>query len=201
MPDCFSPIWRPCRRALGAVRRGGQRGFTLLETLTATSLFSIMLLGGVTLMLNGVSSYERDITRTSAEADVGRAIRVISEQLRQAVTVTVDSGGQGLTYTLPARQSDGSLVVPITSDGISRRIYRTANGRHLAIDGMNQTSTPLRTLILVEDLAPVSVTGPLFNLSLTNRALTIGISSRVSTGQETFTPRKTEIVKIRNNRI
>lgn len=200
MPDFVSPIWRSCRRASGSVLRGGRRGFTLLETLTATSLFSVMLLSGVTLMLNGVSSYERDVTRTSAEADVGKAIRVISEQLRQAVTVTVDTDGQGLTYTLPARQGNGSLVVPITSDGITRRIYRTANGQRLAIDGMNQTSTPLRTFILVEDLAPADVTGPLFNLSPTNRALTIGISSRVTTGQETFTPRKTEIVKIRNNR-
>lgn len=201
MPDFVSPIWRSCRRAFGVVLRGDRRGFTLLETLTATSLFTVMLLSGVSLMLNGVSSYERDITRTSAEADVGRAIRIISEQVRQAVTVTVDLDGQGLTYTLPARQTDGSLVVPITSDGITRRIYRTANGQHLAIDGMNQKSTPLRTQIIVEDLAPANVTGPLFSISMTNRALTMGIASRVTTGQETFTPRKTEIVKIRNSRI
>jgi hypothetical protein len=42
--------------------------------------------------------------------------------MRQAMNVTVDPNGQGLSYILPLQDDTGTDVIPIQTDGNTRRI-------------------------------------------------------------------------------
>lgn len=68
-----------------------------------------------------------------AESSAQRAIRRISSELRQAMAVTVDPGGMGVTYRLPVVDSNGNYTVPPVWDGVTRRIERSGTNLDLVI--------------------------------------------------------------------
>lgn len=99
-----------------------QRGTTLLELLTASTI-NVMVLGGLVLtMVFGMSSWLKGLGKIEAESGAQRAIKIISNELRQAMYVSVDASGKALTYRLPVLDKNGTYQYPIEWDGIDRRI-------------------------------------------------------------------------------
>lgn len=115
-------------------QRRKQRGVTIIEVAFASGISVMVLFAAVTTLLVGLGGWARGQGRIDAEAGSQAAVRAITSELREAMTVTVDSGGTGLTYRMPARDGSGDYVMPVTWDGITRRIELQAGDR-LVITG------------------------------------------------------------------
>lgn len=109
-------------------RRRGDRGVTLMETLTAATLTVIVLFTGIMVMVSAMNSWAQGQGRINAELQSQRAVRELSYQLRQAMAVTVDANGLGVNFRLPQKDGDGNYVVPAVWDGVTRR-FEIANGK------------------------------------------------------------------------
>jgi hypothetical protein len=70
----------------------------------------------------GSTSWIKGSANLDADTSAERAVRRISGELREAMAVTVDAGGQGLSYRLPTKDGSGNFSSPITWDGVNRRI-------------------------------------------------------------------------------
>ncbi len=174
------------------LRFRGRRGFTLAETMIAVSLVTLLALGGLTLTVSAVQTWNVDIARGSMENDIATSMRMVTEELRPAVSVVVDPDGQGLTYWLPLQDDEGNIPLPLRSDGVGRRIFRSTGGDELRITG--------RSRPIARDLAPAAEGDRLFTFRASNRAIVIVLTCRFSTGQQTLTTTKTEVVSLRNYR-
>lgn len=131
-----------------------RRGATLVEVVTA-AVFSVMVLtGAFAALLSGSGAWIRGGSSMDAESSAQRAIRRISSELRQAMAVTVDPGGMGVTYRMPVVDADGNYTVPPVWDGVTRRIERSGSNLDLVIDGNRRR---LASGVILTD--PVSTNG------------------------------------------
>lgn len=111
-----------------------QRGATLIELLTSATITLLVMAGAVAVLFSGSTSWARGIGKIGAESDAQMSIRVVSQQLREAMAVTVDPDGTGLTYRVPQMDAAGDYLFPITWDGVKRRIVLKRDQLQL-IDG------------------------------------------------------------------
>jgi hypothetical protein len=95
---------------------------TMLEVLTAATLTVGVLFAAVSALLFGSGSWLRGMGRISAEGEAKRAVTSVCQTLREAMAVTVDANGMGLSYRYPVRDSGGRYILPPTWDGVVRRI-------------------------------------------------------------------------------
>ncbi|MCC7434144.1 MAG: hypothetical protein IT363_05620 [Methanoregulaceae archaeon] len=131
-----------------------RRGATLVEVVTA-AVFSVMVLtGAFAALLSGSGAWIRGGGSMDAESSAQRAIRRISSELRQAMAVTVDAGGMGVTYRMPVVDGDGNYTVPPVWDGVNRRIERVGSNLDLVI-GSNRRR--LASGVILTD--PISTNG------------------------------------------
>ena len=98
------------------------RGVTLIEAVMASGITAVALTTALATYLVGMMAWYRGEGNIDAELSSHTAITTISNELRQAMAVAVDGNGLGLSYTLPAKDDTGTMVAPITSDGVTRRI-------------------------------------------------------------------------------
>jgi len=96
--------------------------------MTGASLTTLVVLASVILMLTGTAAWTRGQTRITAGGGAQGAMRTIDGELREAMSVTIDGNGKGLTYQLPQKDGDGSYVVPLQSDGVNRRLVLNDDG-------------------------------------------------------------------------
>lgn len=74
-----------------------------------------------------MGSWYRGEGQIRAETQSQRAVRLITAELREAMSVSVDANGQGVNYRLPAVDANGNYVVPATWDNVNRRIALEGN--------------------------------------------------------------------------
>ncbi len=163
-----------------------RRGATIIETVTAVSIFALLSLGGLGLLVGGVNSWNRDFARGSQETDVSQTLRRVEDALRSACQVQVDPDGLGITYFLPVRDAQGRPVLPIQSDGTARRIWRAPDGT-LRMTGFNR---PL--------LRNLPADSPVFTTTSSQRAVTVSLRTSTSDGRSNWTAARTVVVQIRN---
>lgn len=137
--------------------RRGIRGATLIETLTAATLTVLVLFTGIMVMVSGMNSWAQGQARINAEMQSQRAVRAIANQLRQAMSVTVDANGKGLTFRLPQKDGSGSYIVPAVWDGVTRRI-EVSNGKVNLIE--NGATTTLCNNVILTDPKSLGGTAP-----------------------------------------
>lgn len=130
------------------------RGTTLVETLTAAIMTVLVLSGAVAVLLYGLTSWARGEGRIMAETDSEKAIRFVSEKLREAMSISVDANGLGLTYQLPQTDVNGNYITPQVWDGVVRRIELDGTTLNLVTAGK---ARPICTGIILTD--PLSSTG------------------------------------------
>ena len=104
-----------------------RRGFTLVELLSGISVMALVILGSLTLLVNGLRSFNRTSVDVRLTQQNAQAERRICETIRQATSVTISSSGATLSYTLPAFSGavdpvtgEKELQQPCVSDGVAR---------------------------------------------------------------------------------
>lgn len=104
-------------------RRRKRAGFTLAEVVVGSSISAIVLSFGISLFLMCIGDWARGENWIQAENDTRQSMRVINDELREAMWVSIDANGQGLTYRKPVKESTGEFKIPVAWDGQDRRIY------------------------------------------------------------------------------
>lgn len=99
-----------------------RRGVTMTEVLVASTISVLVAGGAVAALMMGSYSWIKGQSSLNADSSAERAVRRISAELREAMTVTPDVDGQGLEYRLPTKDNTGAFTSPITWDGVTRRI-------------------------------------------------------------------------------
>jgi hypothetical protein len=131
--------------------RKGQRGFTLVEAMFAAGLTITIVTTTLTLFVTGMMAWSRGEANIMSETGSHVAIRTIANTLRQAMSVTTDANGLGITYVLPL-QANGTDVMPLTSDGITHRFELDGTTLNMVDNGV-VTRTLCKGVILTDPLS------------------------------------------------
>ncbi|MFN8140250.1 MAG: prepilin-type N-terminal cleavage/methylation domain-containing protein [Fimbriimonadales bacterium] len=118
------------------MKRKRNRGFTLAEMMVGMFIMSMVVFFGTITLVSTLSAWEKGQSRIAAESEVGATLRHVRNQLREAMLVTVDGDGKGITYRLPVKEGDGQYRYPLTWDGVSRRFQLNSNGDFVKITGL-----------------------------------------------------------------
>ncbi|MDI9639912.1 prepilin-type N-terminal cleavage/methylation domain-containing protein [Geitlerinema splendidum] len=102
--------------------RSMRQGFTLVEVLVASGVSVIVMSLALAVFLMVAGTWARGEGLIDGENDTRIALRVISDELREAMWVNIDANGMGLTYRKPLKDSSGNFMIPVTWDGLDRRI-------------------------------------------------------------------------------
>lgn len=180
--------------------RNCRRAVTLVEVLVSASISSLVLFSAISIFLSGIGSWARGQGKIDAETQSRQAVRVVSDALREAMWVSVDADGMGLTYRLPRTEADGSFEVPVIWDGIDRRIAY-ASGK-LNLTDASGTRTICRNIRLTDPESPggttlyrIFVPGP---GSITRRLSVMVVTETNGARSERVVGRKRETVFLRN---
>ncbi len=111
------------------------RGTSTIEVLTASVMSFMVLTGATAAMLYGMASWTRGQARIDSENLSQQAIRKVNKLLREAMVVTVDNDGMGLTYRVPQKDGNGRFTLPATWDGVERRIEVSGSNLNLVAGG------------------------------------------------------------------
>lgn len=181
-----------------------KHGMTLLEALVASSVTVAVLGTATSVWLAGARSWTRGTGKIDAEVTSRKAVRTITGELVEAMDVTVDGNGQGITFHVPKKDNNGDYVVDVmgqpVSDGINRRFYLDS-GRLLYYDGKG-TRTIARNVITTDPLS--SGGSQAYKIFVPGqgaivRQVTVMVATRTGAGgKEQVSGRKREIVFLRN---
>lgn len=103
-------------------RLSKKAGMSLMEVAVAAGVSAVTLGFSVSVFMMASSSWARGENRIAGENDVRQTVRIISDELREAMWVSVDADGQGLTYRKPKKEPTGEFSIPVVWDGLDRRI-------------------------------------------------------------------------------
>lgn len=185
-------------------RNRTRRGATLVEVLVASGVSSFVLLGTLSVFVSGISSWTRGNRRIEVETQSQTVVRKVADELREAVQVTVDADGNGITYFRPRTDADGNFQINVrglpVSDGVARRFF-VQNGR-LMHDAGNGPRALCENVILTDPLSPggATVYRPFVSGGgMVVRQLTVTIATRRRDGEgKNLTGRKRQTVFLRN---
>lgn len=104
-------------------RRTKKSGTTLIEAVTAAFMTVMLLTGAVASYLGLSKSALIGQSKLDTQGGAQKAVRRAASEVREAMSVTVDDNGKGITYTLPAENSDGTYQIPLTPDGKTHRLW------------------------------------------------------------------------------
>jgi Tfp pilus assembly protein PilW len=182
---------RPTRRT---------RGMTLTETMMAVSLTATVLITSISVFIFGSYTWIKGSQHVKAEADSALAVQTMDRQLRQAMSVVLDTNGNGVTYELPLQNTDGSYSVPLVWDGITRRI--ALQGTSLVMAGSDGTAVTLAWSVYSYDpLAPPSTPYQIFTAQSGQviSSLTVMIVTGQMDGEQNLiTSRSRQAIYLRN---
>lgn len=191
----MTPTSLRCRRDARRYRRGA----TLLEVLTASAISVMVLSSVVAALLSGMQSWARGAGKINAELTSQQTLRTVTSELRQAMAVTVDANGRGITYRLPRLDAGGNYVVPAEWDGVERRIFVTVAGE-LFLGPVGDTREVADGLILTDPKAANAAYRP-FNAgpgSITRRLDVMLVVRQSGAGDQYEVSRVRETVYLRN---
>lgn len=103
--------------------RKRQRGVSMVEVLVATTLSVMVVFTTLSVFLSGAGSWARGESMISNESDSKLAVRMVVDELREAMQVNVAADGLSVTYRLPVKDSSGRFRTPLQWDNVNRRIF------------------------------------------------------------------------------
>lgn len=181
-------------------RRKKTAGVTLVELLVGSTISMLVLYGAVMLMVAGSASWYRGEGKILAETQSQRAVRIISIELREAMSITVDANGLGLNYRLPQKDGLGNYIVPAIWDNVTRRIE--LSGTNIRIVENGSPRIICRNVILTDPkstsgTAPYVIFAP--GAGTITRQLTVMVVTQTGTLKGgTTTSRSRETLFLRN---
>lgn len=105
---------------------------TLIESITGASITAMTLVGGVACFVSGMMSWTKGAATIDAMSKSQNAVKMMSQQLREAYKVTVSSDGKQVTFQLPSKNPDGSYVIPMVSDNVNR-VFKVNTSNELVL--------------------------------------------------------------------
>lgn len=94
-----------------------------------------VVFGGLMALVSTLLSWTRGQARIDAELESQQSLRIVRDTLREAMVVTVDADGKGITYRLPSKNPDGSYVQPATWNGVTSRFFVNASNQLIQQEG------------------------------------------------------------------
>lgn len=193
-----------------------QGGFTLVEVIVSSVISTIVLSMAVSVFLMVMASWARGENLMDGENDTRQVVRLVSDELREAMWVSVDADGRGLSYRRPQKDASGEFSLPVVWDGVTRRIFWN-NGR-LILRGDGGVERVVGSNILTVDPFRLeahanagrrgnaaNVGAPAYRIfTANNSTLTTEVTvmvvtgSRGANGSEQVRARKREVVVLRN---
>lgn len=132
------------------IHKNRKRGRTLVEVLIAAGISSFALVGGVGVFMAGMMSWLKGVGSMDSITKSQSSVRLMSQQLREAMSVTISGDGNTVTYQLPQKDESGSYVIPMTADTTNRQ-FVVSNGTLSQVTG--NTTRTLSTNVLSTDPA------------------------------------------------
>lgn len=118
-------------------RTSRRRGSTLAEVMLAATTSVLVLGGSIGTFVMCTKTWLQGESRIGVQSTSSNAIRTISKELREAMSIVVDGSGNGLTYRKPSKTPDGDYVMPITWDGVTRRIELYGSAVRITASGLS----------------------------------------------------------------
>lgn len=140
-----------------ATSRKKRLGATIIELVVATGISVIVLGACVGIMCAGSASWATGLGHINADNSAQLAVRMIEKRLQEAMWVQVDPNGMGLSYQLPQTDDKGNYVLPLTWDGVNRRV-QVENTNQLAFIDDNNSDVIAKGLIFTDPLSPSGTT-------------------------------------------
>lgn len=182
----------------------------------SAAISSIVLFASLTIFMGVMGSWARGESLMDGEDDARQAMRVISDELREAMWVSVDADGMGVTYRKPSKDASGDFVIPVVWDGLDRRIE--LDGSQIILEESATKSRAIARNVLTVDpfagKAHISdavrvqgnnVTGPAYRIFTPNSGsviseITVMVVCGSHGGQagEVVRARKREVIALRN---
>jgi hypothetical protein len=172
----------------------------LVEAMMAAVVTVATLTTSLLVYVVGMMGWYRGEGNINAEMGSHTALRVIANELRQAMSVSVDGNGLGLTYSLPAQDDTGTDLVPLQSDGVARRIELDGTTINMTANGA--TRKLCAGVILTDPLSQNGASAyQVFTAGSgsTTRSVTVMIvTQQPGYSGETLTARNRETIYVRN---
>ena len=100
-------------------RRRDRRGFTVLETVLAVLLLSLVVLAGLSMTTASSHYFQGTLGAAQAESSVTYAARLIESELNKARTYQISADGQSISYY------NNNTAYPPGQDLTEHRFYRS----------------------------------------------------------------------------
>ena len=120
------------------MKRRKTSGATLVEMMVVSIVSTIVIFVSLACFLQGVGSWAKGQSHMLVEDQSRRSLRIVSDELREAMSVFVDVDGMGLTYRKPQLDIDGNFVTPVVWDGVTRRIHYSSGKLYMGAAGQER---------------------------------------------------------------
>ncbi len=177
-----------------------KKGGTLIELMTAVCLSIIVLSAAISILFTGTASWANGIGNTNSENGAEMAVRSIAERIEPAMSVSVSPNGSTLTYELPKTNANGTYVLPLAWDGVTRTIT-SAHNSIIFTDGASQ-QVLINSVIYTDPLSPGGIS-PYVVFTPTAGSTIKQVAVEVATQYHGYQGNKTqnrcrEIINLRN---
>lgn len=186
------------------MHRRQRKGATLVEALVS-AVVTVMAIGTASsVWLAGATSWYHGAGKIDAELQSRGAVRTICTELAEAMDVTVDANGLGVTFHKPARDGNGDYQTDVmgqpVADGVDRRIYLSSG--KLYYNSGNGIRVLAKNVITTDPLSPGG-TAPykIFTPGLGSiiRQVTVMVATQTTgANKKAVKARKRETVFLRN---
>lgn len=95
----------------------------MVEVIIGAGISSIVLFVGVSCFLTCMTGWIRGQTYITSESNATEALRKITTELKEAMSITVNSDGTRVDYVKPLTDGNGNYDMPVQTDGVARRIW------------------------------------------------------------------------------
>jgi hypothetical protein len=131
-----------------------KRGTTLVETLAASAITVMTLVGGVACYLSGMMSWAQGTGAMDSMNSSQQGVKFVCNKLRESTSISINTNGTKVTYTLPMKDGDNNYTIPMQSDP-TVRFFEVSNGT--LIHSVGGQVTTITRGILADDPATQQV--------------------------------------------
>lgn len=130
-----------------------RRGVSTLEVVISSGMTVTILVAAVSIFLLGMMTWFRGQARIDANGTSQKAVREIASELREAMFVSVDADGKGLSFQRPAKDGTGTYTQPEVWDNVTRRLYVNGSGELWLSNNGTNVRRLCKDIILTDPLS------------------------------------------------
>ena len=175
-----------------------RRGTTLIEVITSASISVLTLIGGVACFMSGMMSWTKGVGAMDSINTSQNATKLICQQLREAMSVSITNNGNTATYTLPLKDESGSYVLPLVSDGVNRQ-FNVGNDGVLNLTTGSSVRKMTANVLTTDPATNAAYSVFTANGGVVTRRITVQVVTSKQGFRNNWTPsRSREVVYLRN---